>query len=265
MLTNYHSHTQYCDGRATIEEFIGRAIEVGFSAWGVSPHCPLPMLKHAPWAMKIDHVDSYIAEVSTLKKKYAPKIRVLCGMEIDYIDSEFNPSIEYFQGLPLDYRIGSVHLLRSPVDGEILDVDCEVKRFSRMVEMHYGGSLQRIVEAYYRSMRELVEVRGFDFIAHSDKIHSNASQLSSKIAQKSWYKDLVEEFLCHCATHSTVIEINTKAYASRGTFYPSQDYFKRIAELQIPVIINSDAHRLEFVSSGIEEAHRLFKGTIITL
>ena len=33
-LTNYHSHTLYCDGRAGMEDFIRFAISRGFTSYG---------------------------------------------------------------------------------------------------------------------------------------------------------------------------------------------------------------------------------------
>lgn len=37
-LTNYHSHTLYCDGRAGMEDFIRFAISRGFTSYGISSH-----------------------------------------------------------------------------------------------------------------------------------------------------------------------------------------------------------------------------------
>ena len=43
-LTNYHSHTSFCDGKAPMESFIEEAIREGFTSYGVSSHAPLPFL-----------------------------------------------------------------------------------------------------------------------------------------------------------------------------------------------------------------------------
>ena len=39
-------------------------------------------------------------------------------MEIDYLNDDWGPANDYFQSLPLDYRIGSVHFI--PTRGETL-------------------------------------------------------------------------------------------------------------------------------------------------
>lgn len=265
MLTNYHSHTQFCDGKATMEEFVVEAIRCGFSAWGISPHSPLPMLERAPWALQEDEVGNYIGEAERLKREYGGEIRILTGMEIDYIDEEYNPSTKYFQELPLDFRIGSIHLLRSETTGELVDIDCPVEEFVKKMDYHFRGSTQRIAHAYYRAQRAMVTTGGFTFVGHSDKISSNLSLLSSRITEKSWYKDLVEEYLELCAARGVVLEINTKVLVRKGLFFPDKRYFSRMAELGIPVIINSDAHRLSDIAVGLREARSLYSGEIIEL
>ncbi len=248
-----------------MEEFVAAAIEAGFTDWGFSPHSPLPMLANAPWALSSSDVDTYINSVNRLKEQYGDKIRLLAGMEIDYIDSSYNPSTEYFQSLPLDYRIGSVHLLKSPRDGSLLDIDCDIDSFSRTVKRHFAGSLQKIVEAYYTAQLELVECGGFDFIAHSDKISSNVRALSSRIMEKEWYVALVENFFDRCVERDVVVEINTKLFERRGVFYPDRKYFELMVERGVVVIINSDAHRIEYMTSGLREARDLYGGEVITL
>ena len=41
-LTNYHSHSLYCDGRAGMEDFVRFALSEGFTSYGFSSHAPLP-------------------------------------------------------------------------------------------------------------------------------------------------------------------------------------------------------------------------------
>ena len=39
-LTNYHSHSLYCDGRANMEDFVRFALSEGFTSYGFSSHAP---------------------------------------------------------------------------------------------------------------------------------------------------------------------------------------------------------------------------------
>ena len=121
-LTNYHSHCLYCDGRANMEDFIRFAISEGFSSYGISSHAPLPF--STAWTMEWDRMDDYLSEFARLKEKYADKIELAIGLEIDYLNEIQNPANSYFQALPLDYRIGSVHLVYTDEE-EIIDTDTD--------------------------------------------------------------------------------------------------------------------------------------------
>ena len=46
-LTNYHSHSLYCDGRANMEDFIRFALSEGFTSYGM-PRCRFLLL--GPWS-----------------------------------------------------------------------------------------------------------------------------------------------------------------------------------------------------------------------
>ena len=50
-------------------------------------------------------------------------------MEIDFVSRDFGPHIDYFQRLPLDFRLGSVHFVPTQ-DGVWLDCDGRFERFA---------------------------------------------------------------------------------------------------------------------------------------
>ena len=107
-LTNYHSHSLYCDGRADMESFAHWAKAKGFSAYGYSSHAPLPF--PTCWTMEWDRMDDYLGEFLRLKQVYAGSVELYIALEIDYLNEDSHPASACFQALPLDYRIGSVHL-----------------------------------------------------------------------------------------------------------------------------------------------------------
>ena len=108
-LYNFHSHTQFCDGRAPMEDFAAKAVELGFTDYGFSPHSPIP----APSScnMSKDDTISCFKEIDRLRSMYRGKIDLFASMEIDYLDESWGPANPYFDTLPLDYRIGSIHFV----------------------------------------------------------------------------------------------------------------------------------------------------------
>ena len=119
-LTNYHSHCDFCDGHAPMELFVREAVKEGFSSYGVSSHAPFPVQNGCN--MQKEKMTAYLEEFRRLKQLYSSEIDLYIGLEIDFLDDSFNPSIDYFQSLPLDYRIGSVHYIVAP-DGTPVDTD----------------------------------------------------------------------------------------------------------------------------------------------
>ena len=250
-LTNYHSHCSFCDGQAPAEEFVKSAISAGFTAYGVSSHAPLPFT--TSWSLTKERVPDYLDELNRLKKRYADQIELYIGMEIDYLKGVQKPSDDYFQQLPLDYRIGSVHLLTAD-DGEIVDVDTNIEKFEKVLKLHFQGDLRRVIEQYYKASCELVEIGGFDFLGHADKISFNSEYLQPGITLQDWYQTLRKEFFQLVAEKGVKLEINTKSFLRRGCFFPDQRYFAEIRHLNIPVLVNSDAHFPDLITVGRREA-----------
>lgn len=255
-LTNYHSHSLYCDGRAGMEDFVRFALSEGFTSYGFSSHAPLPF--STAWTMEWDCMADYQAEFRHLKEKYAPQIELYLGLEIDYLNEESNPSIARFRELPLDYRIGSVHLLYND-KGEVVDVDVSADIFKKIVDEQFGGDLKRVVRLYYKRLRRMLELGGFDIVGHADKIHYNASCYRPGLLDEPWYDLLVREYFEDIARRGYQVEINTKAYHDLGTFYPNERYFSFLQDLGIRVQVNSDSHYPERINNGRPEALQALK------
>lgn len=255
-LTNYHSHSLYCDGRADMETFVRFAISQGFSSYGFSSHAPLPFT--TAWTMEWDMLPIYLDEFRRLKEKYEGQIELAIGLEIDYLTDESHPASPCFQALPLDYRIGSVHLLPDS-KGQIIDIDVSADRFKQLVDTSFEGDLNQVIRCYYQSLLRMIELGGFDILGHADKIHYNAEAYRPGLLDEPWYIALMQDYFSVVAQKGYIVEINTKAYHDLGTFYPNERYFKWLNKLGIRVQVNSDSHYPERINSGRLEAFQALK------
>lgn len=255
-LTNYHSHCSFCDGRAPFEEFVKEAIRQGFYSYGVSSHAPLPF--PTQWTMEWEQMEAYLDEFNNLRQKYADEIELYVGLEIDYLNEESNPSVARFTELPLDYRIGSVHLLYDAA-GEVVDIDCSPAVFKERVDRHFNGDVLRVIRMYFDRLFRMVELGGFDILGHADKMHYNASCYHPGLLDEPWYEALMKDYFSLVASRGYLVEINTKAFDSLGTFYPNSRYWELMKEYQIKVLVNSDAHYPERINAGRMEALRLLQ------
>lgn len=175
-----------------MEDFVRFALSEGFTSYGFSSHAPLPF--STAWTMEWDRMNDYLAEFHRMKQKYARRIELYLGLEIDYLNEESNPSILRFRELPLDYRIGSVHMLYNE-KSEVVDVDVPADIFKQIVDEQFGGDLEHVVRLYYGRLRRMLELGGFDIVGHADKMHYNASCYRPGLLDEPWYDMLVKSIL----------------------------------------------------------------------
>lgn len=208
--------------------------------------------------MEWDIMDDYLSEFHRLKEKYAGRIELYIGLEIDYLNEASNPSIARFRELPLDYRIGSVHLLYND-KGEVVDVDVSADTFKTIVDGHFCSDLEHVVRLYYGRLTRMLELGGFDIVGHADKMHYNAACYRPGLLDEPWYDELVRAYFADIARRGYQVEVNTKAYHDLGTFYPNERYFSYLHDLGVRVQVNSDSHYPERINNGRPEALRALR------
>ncbi len=250
-MENLHSHTEFCDGRASMAEMAKSAYGIGFTTWGTSPHSPICCPSGAN--MKAEDVESYIAESNHLKKIYDGKMRILTGMEIDFVSDSFGPHIEYFRQLPLDYRIGSVHFVRTR-DGRPVDVDGPAERFLKYLASEYDNDLRYVAETYFIMELEMLEAGGFDIIGHLDKIGDNGSYACGDLENQKWYEILVEKVISKAVEKDIIIEINTKKFETGKRFFPAERWWPLLKKYGAKIILSTDAHYPDKVAAGYIQA-----------
>lgn len=259
-LTNYHSHSLYCDGHAPIKDFLDEAVRQGFTSYGVSPHAPLPWTTR--WSMMELELPVFLYEMKRLKEEYKDRLEVYCGLEIDYIDSDINPQAGLFKNDALDYKIGSVHLIHNQA-GRLVDIDLNVEKFRKEVDKSFGGDVEYVIDKYFQVETSMVETGGFDIVGHMDKISFNVKSYCHGMTSSSFYTDKVERLLGLAVSKGYIIEVNTKAYARQGTTFIGQPHYHLLKEMGAKVVVNSDSHFPSLINSGRMEAlHNLKKAGI---
>lgn len=137
---NYHTHTVRCGhGEGSDEQMIRAAIAAGFQELGFSEHIPYPCIDKPGERMLNKDVDEYFETLHALKEKYANRIQIKIGLEIEY----FEDQLEYLQAMRkrCDYMILGQHC--EVVDGggyDYLSDDQAVAIYAKQVVdcMHSG-------------------------------------------------------------------------------------------------------------------------------
>ena len=246
---NFHTHTQFCDGHASMEKMCDAALENGFACLGFSPHSPI--VCQSPCNMSRESVPEYFSELERLRESY-PEICIAAGMEIDYLCPEYGPHVDYFQKLPLDYRIGSVHFVPDR-DGVPVDCDGHAGRFRQYLRDMFGDDLRYVVETFFEQTLRMIERGGFDVLGHFDKIAANASVVDPDIETYGWYRSLVTDVISYAKSSDIIVEVNTKAFVDKKRLFPSERVLPEIVRSGCSLLVSSDAHYPEKIYSGIPE------------
>lgn len=253
---NLHAHSQFCDGHDTMAAIADVGCNSGMRYFAFTPHSPLNIPSSCN--MPKDRMGEYMSEAHRLRDEYEGVMEVLTSLEIDGMGSEYGPHIDYFQNLPLDFRLGSVHFVPNQ-DGIFLDCDGRFERFSRFLKEGFRGDLRYVVEKYFEQVLTMIERGGFELLGHFDKIAGNASMADPDIESRGWYESLVDDVISHAADAGLVVEINTKAFTDKGRFFPAERWWGKLKSARLPLAIDSDAHYAAKVTSGRDEAFSRLK------
>lgn len=257
--TNYHTHCYLDDGNGKPEEYVEEGIRKGLRALGFSCHAPLPF--QANWVLPKSSLPVYVREISALKKKYAEKIEIYLGLEVDYLRRILGTSSPNIVALRLDFTVGSVHYLNTTVDEEQLTVDGPEEEYQRLLEEGFGGDIRRMVREYYQLVREMVSEHTPDIVGHFDVIKKNNTGGKYFDENEQWYRDEVMKTLDNIAAAGSILEVNTGGLARGRTdsTYPPLWVLKECKKLGIPTNVNSDTHEPKHLTHYFEEAHALLR------
>ena len=245
--TNYHTHSQFCDGKGKMEEYVVSAIEKKMECLGFSGHAPVPI--PSSWNMKLESIPLYLNEVSRLKSAYANKIELYCGLEFDYIDKQASLTAEELSSL--DYFIGSIHYIGQFEDGKYFNYDESSTNFDRGLQEIFGGDIRKLVRYYYEQICKMIETHLPPLIGHIDLIKKFNTGSRYFNENEKWFIDAARPALELIKKNELIVEINTKGYA-RGTnhsLYPSPGILRDCHQMGIALTYSADAHSPEEVDS----------------
>lgn len=245
MISDYHTHTNLCKhGEGDVEQYILKAIELGFDEVGCSDHSPMPGDFDARHRMSLEQYYSiYAPSVLELAEKYKGQIAVKRGIEAEFLPGQERWVRGFIGENGFDFVIGSVHFVSK--EGE------ELPLFDREYD---ESELEKLYEGYYESIRASAMSGMFDIIAHVDLIKKFRHRSTKRI------NELVREALKSIKQSDLCLEINTFGLRkSEGETYPGEGILKIARELRIPLTLGSDAHRPEDVGRNFDVAITLIE------
>ena len=241
---NYHTHSTWCDGRNTPREMVEAAIAKGFDTIGFSSHSMLPQ-DDVGWVVTPEKAPRYAAEIRALAREYAPRIKILCGVEADYVPGGAEPSRAAYAAIAPDYIIGSVHFVVAP-GGGIVPVDKSPDSLAEGVRDHFGGSVEAYIRAYFAQVRDSLAF-DFDVVGHPDLVRKFNAKHPYFDESAAWYREELERTAGAIAASGKLVEVNTGAISRgwRDDAYPSAEFRALLRGRGVKFVLSSDAHAAE--------------------
>ena len=243
LLSNFHTHTTFCDGKGTVEEMILEAIRLGLSEIGFSSHS---YIKDATYTLKQNTVDEYISTVREMADKYKGQIKIYLGIEAD-VRSDIDLS-------PFDYVIGSAHYVFA--GGVRFDVDHSVECTRNAIENYFGNDPYAYCEAYFEEVSKIYESTHCDIIGHFDLLTKFIERDPIFSTSHPRYIAARDRALDVLLKTPAVFEVNTGAISRgyRTSPYPEDAVLMRLRESGRSVVVNTDCHSVSGLGCELESS-----------
>lgn len=257
--TNYHSHTNYCDGSSQPDRYIEEAIKNNLPAYGFSSHAPVNFPTN--WCIPDKSIDNYLSEIQRIKELNKDEIEVYLGLEIDFIPEIAGRSKHILSDISLDYFISSIHFVDTFEDGTPWNIDTSYELFSNGLEKIFNNNIRKAATRFFELTRQMIIEEQPDIIGHIDKIKMFNVKGNYFRESEKWYTEQVDLTINTLKEYNTIVEINTRGYYRYGQadLYPGEKILKKLVKANIPLMINSDAHKPDEIIMGMPYAAKILK------
>jgi histidinol-phosphatase (PHP family) len=248
MIADYHIHTHLCrHAKGEPREYVERAIGLGMSELGFADHLPF-LAGWGPhhdlpddWSMGLDELDGYVSLVQGLARDYSGHLRIVLGIEVDYIEETLDETADLLASYPFDYAIGSVHIV-----GERFAFDHPELR-----DHLPGYGVERIFLESLELAERAAASGLFDVIGHLD----DAKKFGPRPSDEAAVAAAASGALRAVAAAGIAIELNTAGLRKPvHEAYPAPGLLAEARALGIPLTFGSDAHRPEEVGWAFDQA-----------
>ena len=264
-----HTHSDFCPhgSKDKTADRIEKAIKLGFTHYSITEHAPLPdkllLLKTTPQDASLEYryLENYWKSLKELKTTYQDKIKILIGLEIDYLVGyeDFTQEFLTTQLHQLDEIILSLHFLPDKT-GNLKMID---KCWTSFESSFIQQGKENIWRLYWETIEKMVSKK-WDFsnypqlpirIGHLALIEKYNKLLKPTNAlRKKWISFILQKILPTVARQGYSLDFNVAGYRKKecGMPYFYMELLESCKKLAIPLVYGSDAHSTAEVGSHFE-------------
>lgn len=242
-----HSHTFHSHAKDSAAAMCAAAMNKGMAIFGLSEHS----LRPAGYTYPSDYqprleagFPSYILEVQEQQQVCLGRMKVLLGLEMDYIPGQEAFAQDACNAYPYDYVIGGLHFQghwgfdHSAADWADLSLDRCFEHFAQ----------------YYIDLEKMARCALFQIAAHPDLIKLFRVQAFHQWLEKPDAQPLVRAALTAMKETGMAMELSSAGLRKGlGEPYPGPVLMRIAAELDLPIAFGSDTHAVEHVAYAFDE------------
>lgn len=239
-----HTHTCFSKHAVgSIGELVIAALAKGIRVLTVTDHAPFYV--DAQNRLLESELDRYFEDIERARRDFAGRIKILRGLEFDYMPGSIDYTERILNRYDLDFAIGSIHYVPLP-GGEQVRV-WDLPRLSE----------SQVIESYFGILRDLLKCGLFDAVGHADVLLRGVpdSELARhfETVRPLFARHGVAFELNASGLRKTTLDLQTGREVLGTWSYPSRSLLPDLIALGTSFTVGSDAHAPADVGAGIPE------------
>ena len=242
MFADLHTHSPFsADSKPgnDMDKMCEAAIARGLSHLAITDHHELGGPLDPPWQLDLDRVFSAMQE---LKKKYAGRLTVLCGIEIGQSAQEPEKAAEVISSHPYDIVLNSLHSLRGEKDFFFFD-------YKSMTDAEIAAWYDRALDEHFK----MLDIDGTHVLTHLTYMHRYVRRAGRDMHFKV-FAEKVAALFEKMIKKGVALEVNTSSLGE-GIPVPVPEFLRLYHDVGGRLLsIGSDAHHYERIAKDFDLA-----------
>lgn len=237
-----HTHSKYSKhATGSIENIVLSAIKNNIKTLTITDHAPFPIDINN--RLLEEELKYYFDDIEFVKNKYSKDIKILKGLEADFLPTHINYIKNLLQNIELDFLIGSIHSIY--LDDKKVNV-WDINNLNN----------HKLIDQYFIYLKELIESSLFDTIGHPDsilrggvdeKLYCDKFNLLIPIIKANNISYELNASGLRKSTYNVKSKIKEKGIWN----YPSKTIISILNDSNISFTVGSDAHSPKEIYSGV--------------
>ncbi|MTV81694.1 histidinol-phosphatase HisJ [Secundilactobacillus folii] len=263
-----HSHTEFCPHGSgeDVELMIQKAIRMGFQAYSITEHAPLPPDFKREYAgletglttasMSMTDLPAYFKKCRQMQQKYSSQIQINVGFELDFLPHHVAWTREFMNeyGPQTTDNVLSVHFMQGR-DNHFWCVDDTLQDFKKGLLTHAQGG-QQLYQQYFEALITAAKADLGDYtpkrIGHITLIKKFQDYFGLPHDYSATTQSVISTLLKTIQTQGKELDYNAAGLYKEfcNETYPDFNILQQAKALGIPLVYGSDAHSIKEVGHG---------------